>query len=560
MRSKLRLTKLLSLVIFALMLIGQISFASSSQPNVILNNIFDLNRYGFVLVNTTLTITNTQGKEMQLPDTLELSYSGDIYNHLAGFTVIGVNKNLVEVSKVENYTLYKIKLGGKLKQNEERKITLIQSLKLYVRPTGKLDKFEMNITTIPGVNLNLSKVESSFIIPKKLVVEGIPIEFKRMSEGNREVLKATYENISSRLPQVYNLTVQANPPSSELYVIKVSKAVREIEVGENGEVFVHEKLSLTNLGTTVLSKIRLNYLVKDLASIIVEPTGDPPERNSFEAILIEGMIELSSGDFLDKSIERNEIFALHIKYKANELVSTDNGIVKLKIPNKLPIDTIIDNYVLKLKLPKGFVAIDYEPLIIKNASKVNELEKEEIVYSYKISPAWAAEDAFPIATFIFLACFAFIYAFRFRGEEEKKVEKVIIELSRAYEDKVETTNSVILDLIGREFEGVSRRKLNEVRRRVEEIRSSTSAKITELSLSKLRASDEVRKLVSLVTTADKDFDKAVRDLIHLFDMYLSKRVKQDVVQKLLKEQRKRLQNISSNFLERLRLLRREARL
>lgn len=559
MNSKLRLAKLVVLTLFILILSYQTSFASSNQLNVTLNHTFDLNQYGLVLVNTTLTISNTQSEEIRIPDTLEIAYSADIYEHLASFTVTGVEKSLVKVSKIENLTVYKIKLGSKLKPNEEKRISLIQTLRLFVKPSTKLDRFEMNITTLPAINLNLSKVESNFIIPKKLVVEGIPIEFKRMDKNEREVLRAEYKNVSSKLPQVYNLTLQANPPESELYAILVNKAVREIEVNEFGEVFVHEKITLTNLGTTELKKLKLNYLVDDLTSVTVEPAGDPPETNSFEVTLFGNVLDLSSGNFLDRSVEKEESFTLHIKYKVNELINAKDGLIELKIPNKLPIDAVIDLYLVKLKLPTGSKAINYEPLVIKNASRVDEIEKKEIVFSYSISPAWVAEAAFPVATFIFLACFTFIYTFRFKGEEEKKVERLVIELSKAYEDKVETTSSVVLDLIERGFERVSRRRLNEVRRRLEEIRVTTNAKVTELNIGKLRLSDEVRRLLNLVTSTDRDFDKVVRDLTNLYDMYLARRVKIDVAQKLLREQRRRLESISSNLLERLRLLRREAR-
>ncbi|MGI0084875.1 MAG: hypothetical protein ACREBQ_07320, partial [Nitrososphaerales archaeon] len=121
---------------------------------------------------------------------------------------------------------------------------------------------------------------------------------------------------------------------------------------------------------------------------------------------------------------------------------------------------------------------------------------------------------------------------------------------------VSGTNDILTELKGR-GENISRNDLIATRSRIEELRSKTGGRFTSLRSQLGQTSVEVQATMNLVAATDREFDRAVKDLLNNYDQFISKRMKADTLAKVQQNTERRIQHLANSLLDTLHDLNRE---
>ncbi|MGI0078200.1 MAG: hypothetical protein ACRECH_01085, partial [Nitrososphaerales archaeon] len=143
-----------------------------------------------------------------------------------------------------------------------------------------------------------------------------------------------------------------------------------------------------------------------------------------------------------------------------------------------------------------------------------------------------------------------------RKVSEEDVESTIESMVKAVEEKVSGTNDILTELKGR-GENISRNDLIATRSRIEELRSKTGGRFTSLRSQLGQTSVEVQATMNLVAATDREFDRAVKDLLNNYDQFISKRMKADTLAKVQQNTERRIQHLANSLLDTLHDLNRE---
>jgi hypothetical protein len=348
--------------------------------------------------------------------------------------------------------------------------------------------------------------------------------------------------------------VSIGSSSTNAGVVDFQSIDRSISVGSSGNLIVKDSFLIANRGPNTLSSLDFSVLTGNGSSTVtILPSGQPLLSNAQTTTATSGVLDVLSAS--GNTIEPNATTFIVIQYNLGQQYwSQSGGTYTAKIPLSVPVNAIVDNFQISYNVPSGFVTLQ-SPHNVDLTNTHGQSGTATLSYRAGIGSSYVF--VLPVAAFLFLAVFVAALVFKPRGEKvAEEVETTLSTLVKAVEDKVSGTNDILSEL---ESKGtsVSRIDLSTARTRIEDLRSKSSGRFGTIRTELGTAGSASAAALNQVATDDREFDRAVKDLLNTYDQFISRRMKQDSFSRSQQNNERRLQRITNSLLDGLQNLRRE---
>lgn len=576
------------LLLFAIFSIGSLAIfphsnASTSSTGVSLTNLETFNDYGQFEVNDTLSVNSNATSSLS---SVTFGYPASYNGHLVELSA-NMNNNVAIPSSdisssIQNQTLdINVKLLTSLSAQSPGNVTL----GFYVIGTYVSQNTSASSCTtcyylvpmllypslsIPSFSSFVSHVASNITFPDPGVTEpstnatsvGSAIAnagFSQQTSTFFRLFNSTTlnTNTSSFTNSVHWANVSVGSTATEGGIVDFQSIQRSFSVGSSGNLIVTDSLLVKNLGPNTLSSLNFGVLTgsspNSSATVTIEPSGQTLLSNVQTATATGGVLDIlsASGD----TVEPNAVVQIVLQYPLGQQYGNfSGGIYRASVPETLPVNAIVDQFKTNFNIPSGFVVIQVPSSIaLTNTSG----SATRITLSYRLGVGAAYSFLLPIAGVVFVGVFVAALVFKPRGgKKEEEIETTLTSLVKAAEDKVSGTNDILSELKARGA-SVTKLDLSTARVRIEDLRSKSSGRFGTIRTELSAASTSAQTALSEAAADDREFDRAVRDLLNTYDQFISKRMKQESFTKAQQNNERRIQRITNALLDGLQDLRRD---
>ena len=199
------------------------------------------------------------------------------------------------------------------------------------------------------------------------------------------------------------------------------------------------------------------------------------------------------------------------------------------------------NYTVNVMLPSGMHGVGATRTSVTNATS---LSTGTTTVSYSVSTGWAADQAVPIASVLFAAAFIVLALKRPESEgkeedeeEETRVVDMLPDLIKGLEDKIALFSQFQITVAGKAQGAVSRVEFNKIRNEIDALKTRSINRLNEIK--QTAGSKRFLELLNQIQDAEREEDRAAKDLLNLYDQYHSRRMREDTFRRLLPNYRKR---------------------
>ena len=540
------------LVIALLLALPSFSYQAKAQVTIdkisFFNHQMFVSEYGFILVNDTISIKNDFESPATLP-LINITYPQDLYNKIVP-QVISPNDFNFDI----NYTRLTIypPQGYVIQPNETATI----SVKFYLVKTFSLvsvEETELNysasIPLVPALNLPIKQVNSSLSLPPLIIFASQPEKFKEIVDKRAiHTLIGNFSNVAQGFSRTEKVTIST---LENIYfaLLEFTEAKRELILSSLGNIMVRDTITMINYDNRNISKLKPSLLTNDFKSILIIPPLTNPFSNPLSDANI-GQVDLGT------NLTKGERYTVTLEYPINSLdfVKAKDGLFELSLPLKTPIDGVVYDYTVKVTHPEGFFAYSKTEESKVNASPLDGEQKID----FRLGLAWASKDIMPVASFIFIAVLAaFIIGKPFIKGELKEIVIRAREYIESFEEKITATKELIDLYKKRQSSQVSKIEFKTTRQLLEERRSKATIKINELRPKLISLQPSIQEPLSEIGDLHRDYDRAVKELINLYEQLFTKKVKVEAFDRLLPIHQRRVDDARESLLNSIDTLRRE---
>jgi Asp-tRNA(Asn)/Glu-tRNA(Gln) amidotransferase C subunit len=514
--------------------------SSSGVASVSFNHFYIITSYGFGVLNDSFTFKNNGTSSVQIP-TLQVGLPSKIASRTFGLVLSPSDQFSVSQSQGIGTTIVTIApnqptLGAGASSTVALKAVLNNILNysngVYANAAHSL------VLLSPSLNVNVTQMKSTIILPTGGLFTQAPAGFA-----------APAANATS--PQYTMTQTGVQPQASARYLnftdnnqsaftpITVNSLVRTIVPAANGTPMVEDEFSIHNIAAYSIAQIRLYLLYPGLQRVTVIPNTLPPLLNRQVVPLGSGMLAFASTSIAAPLLPNsNASFTLSYPLPSTMMAVTGNS-VKLTIPYSPLIAAPVSNYTIMLAPSKGIVTSGATSVLNK---QVTPFTPGDAVFTYSVSVGWAADQAVPAAALIFAVAFA-MFAIQKPASEEEEGEKIVRSMSdvlKSFEEKTGLETQDMNELASATKGSISKAEFERMRNEVSDLRGRAVQRLTEMKQD--LGSGKQFDLLTRVAEAEKEEDRAFRDLLNLYLQYHGNRMNEETFKRLQPNYRKRVES------------------
>ncbi len=524
---------------------------------VTLSNQYIVNRYGFAVINETVTFNNTGSTSVELPSSLLLGLPAVIGSQLtADYSVTGANFSLISAGSNGGEFVFSVAPGqATLPAGSLTSFSVKGLVKNIVNVTSKATN--IFVLRSPSTNFRVDALKVVIQMPSSTSLLPVPLGFAPGTLGGLPL----YKNSTTPSKDLVASQITATVPQQstiDFRPIHVFAAKRTITASSNGTPQVQDFLNLKNVGTLDISSLKLSLLTSS-ATVTVVPSGSPPLLNPRIITLTNGAIDLTAVPF-EAALAAGRNFTATLLYDLQSSdFSTSGGQVSVTIPGTPPIAAPADSYTLTMSLPNGLRPTLAPTKVFQNASP---LTAGSLKFGYSITLGWASDRVIPAASVIFFAAligfFASVQPSEEAEEEEGGLSEHAASMVKAFEDKTDLINSMFEKIQNEKQENVSKAYFDEERIRLDTFRSRALQRLNEAK--QKSSTKKFLDLLNQLHDAEREVDRASKDMLNLYEQYYMKRMREETFQKLQPNYKKRLGAAVNHLSDLLNIAQREAKL
>ncbi len=547
----------LLVLLVPLILPNQASSQSQETPVVTLTNQYIVGRYGFAVINETVTFNNTASGTAQIPSSLQVGLPTGIASQLtADYSLTGAGFNLTSAGFDSSGFRFSVTARQTaLQAGSAISFSVKGLLKNIVNVTSKT----LNILVLqrPSTDFKVDNLKVTIQMPTSTFLSPVPTGFASSSIGGLPSYKNSTTPSKTLSASTITATVQQQS-TMDFHPLHVFAATRTITASSNGSPQVRDFLSLKNIGTLDLSSLKLS-LRTTATGVTVVPTGFPPLLNPTLATLASGAIDLTLAPF-QAAITVGTNFTATILYDLQSSdFSTSGGQVSVSIPRTPPIAAPVDSYTLTISLPNGVRGTQVQTKVVQNASP---LTQGNVNFGYSITLGWASDRVIPAASVIFFAALIGFFLSSQKTEETQEEEGGMSEhasdMVKAFEEKTDLINTMFEGIKNESQTNLNKPYFDDVRSRLDSFRSRALHRLNEAK--QKSATKKFLDLLNQLHDAEREVDRASKDMLNLYEQYYMKRMREETFQKLQPNYKKRLSTAVNHLSDLLNIAQREAKL
>jgi hypothetical protein len=514
--------------------------SSSGTASVSLNHFYTINAYGFGVLNDSFTFSNNGTSSVQIP-TLQVGLPSEVASRTSGlilspspeFTLsppqssggnttvtitpdqptLGAGANVTValkgvVSNIMNFT------GGFYTANDTAKSLVLLS---------------------PSLNVNVTQLNSTIIFPSGANLTPVPTGFA-LGASNETLNMAQKAVVPVASEAILNFTAG---DESTFTPIGVNSFVRTIVPSANGTPVVEDQFSIQNLANYDVGSIHLNLLNPGLESVTAIADTEPPLLNPTTVTLSSGDLLFADANIGDPLLQNSSI-TITLSYPLpSSLMTIAGSTIKLQIPDTPIIGAPASNYSVILAPAKG-VSTSGPTAVLD--MPVTPLTQGSVQFTYSVSFGWASDQAIPAGIFVFAVGFALFAIQKPRTEEEEEEEerggRRVADVLNSFEEKMGLETQYMNQLATASKGSISRAEFERMRNEISELRGRAIQRLNQMK--QVLGSGRQYDVLTRVAEAEKEEDRAFRDLLNLYAQYHANRMNEETFKRLQPIHRKRV--------------------
>jgi hypothetical protein len=513
---------------------------TSGTPVVTLTHQYIINEFGFGFLNDTFVFHNNGTSPVQVPS-FQLGIPDSVASHAVAFTVPQASS--YTESKTDNGTVTTITVtptsptlapGAYSTVGVDAYLTNILNI-----TAGSATPFGALILLSPSVNIEVNTLNLLVEVPDGGSIAPAPAGFIALPDSTPATYSITKTNVTPTILTQYATLTDTN--EAYFLPVQVTNVVRTVIPGTNGYPEIQDLVTLRNLASYSISSLPLSLLSDSITTVTIVPSSVPPVINPTPVTLTNGALTLTDPPF-SAPVQAGDNFTFAMTYSVpHSLVKTSGSTVTVSLPYTLPISGVVGNYTLKLQLPAGMHAVGPSRISVANATS---LSGQSATVSYSVSPGWGAGQAAPVASLVFAAVFIVLALKRPESEgkkedeeEEARVIDMLPDLIKGLEDKIALFSQFQTSVAGKVQGGVTRAQFSKIRNEIDALKTRSINSLNEIK--QTAGSKRFLELLNQIQDAEREEDRAAKDLLNLYDQYHSRRMREDTFRRLLPNYRKR---------------------
>ncbi len=525
---------LAALAVLAGLALGFAPLASQAAPSssgvaaVTLNHHYIVNTYGYGVLNDSFTFKNNGTSAVQIP-TLQVGLSHKVSARITDLILSPSSQFTLTQSQSNGNTTVTISPDqATLNAGANATVSLQGFLSniFNYSSAGFKAAAPVLILSSPSVNMNLT-LNSFVTLPSGGEFTTIPPGFTA-SANNQQIAmtRANVQPVASETYLSFNATSQ-----SGFTPLAVTHLVRTIVPSANGSPMVEDTFTVHNIATYNIAQVHLNLLYPGLESVTQVPSTEPPLLNPVPISLSGGTLTFASS-LLPQS---NTTFTLSYPVPS-KLVAVSGNSVTITVPYKPLLGAPVKNYSIILAPSTGIVPSGQTSALHLT---VTPLTQGSATFAYTVSVGWAADQAIPAGILVFAVAFAMFAIQRPSTKEEgAKALRNTSDVLRAFEEKTGLETQYMNEFASAAKGSISKNDFDRMRNEVSELRSRAIQRLNEMK--QVLGSGRQYDALTRVAEAEKEEDRAFRDLLNLYMQYHGSRMNEETFKRLQPNYRKRV--------------------
>jgi hypothetical protein len=517
----------------------------SSQGSYRLNHSVTVTEHGFLAVEEIVDFVNTESSVVTLQQ-FDITYATISIDSISSITTQGPIDFSVKKSSIDNDTIITIIPIGDYRVDSGDNITI--GLQFFVSDQVNVTSatnYSANLPLVPSMNKVIDEVKINVYLPTGSGISSMPTGFFLVDDVFVKIV-GSFENIRSN-----DANTQVIEYSLDTYnnfgILEFPSVDRTFIPSPDGSVVVRDEIRVVNRGELKANNIRLFRFDNDGINIDVVPIGNPPLINRFSVTLVDEVFDLQS--IYRTSLSQGEEILFVIEYPISLGYSESvDGAMSFDLPVKPPIEGIVERFTIKVEPMSGVSISGGESRIILGATPYT---KE--MYHFSIGPqiAWATDTILPVATLLFIISIVTIIAtkvqFRRSADVKKEIPR-IEELIILFEEKTVAIENIIQSYRNKKRGSISRGNFAETKRYFESLKGKSAGKTGEIRSKITIQEPHIKNNLEELSNSDKDYNRAVLDIIKLYEQYHTGKIREDTFVKLRRIHQKRFDKAKDRLL------------
>jgi len=539
----------------------QVPVHAGSSPQVLVKSEYFLNRYGFAVVNETVTYTNNSTSSLT-PPSIQIGF-GELSSMVVGSFITGAGFSQAAGSSPGGP--FTIVSSQALAAGGNSSFTLSVLLDGVVS-TAKNGTLEVTTLSRPSLSLQVQSLQEAVTMPASTALASAPAGLSPGPAGSNSY-SSTVTNVAPSGADV-SLRVVRKSTVADFHPLEVYKAERTITVGVGAGPLVTDSITFKNLGTTTLSTLYVSPLTSPNAQVTILPAAEPRLLNPAKVTMSNYAIDLTN-NAVGFPVAAGSNYTIEYQYPLDRrYYSVAGSQVTLNLPEKPPIPATVATYAIGISVPTGVSVTLSPPAPITSVTPWYGLDehgepKGTIVMGYSIGVGWAIDSGVPAASAIFVLLFIGFFVSRTTlTEEEETEEETSTErasaMIKAFDEKTSLINGLWSEIESKDPNELSRDYFEELRGRLDAFRSRALQRLNEVK--QKSTTQKFFDLLSQIHGTEREVDRAAKDKLNLYEQYYMRRMRKDVFDRLLPQYSKRLEKGLNRLSDELHLVQREAKL
>ena len=556
MKRSVAVVLLLFLLFAALPFQGAVHAQGSTKVDV--RSIYTLNRYGFAVVNETVTFINNSTSTVT-PSAVQVGLGDNLSAKAVACTMYYSNSTGACSSAAGPYT---VSLTQALAAGANQSAT-VSILLNGVVSTAKNGSLEVTTLSSPSVTARVGTLTNVVSMPTNTAFSSAPKGFTTAFTGPSTNYTNTLKDVAPAIANISVRTIQ-QASNQDFNPLRVYYAERSISVDPLGNPLVTDTMRFQNMGTTPLASLYVDPAAPPTASATVETAKEPRLINPMTVSLVGDKIDLTpfALDYPNNGVPAGTNFTLIYQYPLGPSYYTSSGgQITLYVPTSPPIKAFIDSYTVKMALPEGVAAKSSTETVV---GAVTPWSTGRSTFAYSISFGFGIDSGVPVASIVFVILLVGLFVMRgpVAGGEEAEEEESSSELAsamiNAFDEKTTLINSLWPEIEGKDPNEVDKAYFDELRGRLDTFRSRALQRLNEVK--QKSASQKFSDVVNQMQATEREVDRAAKDKLNLYQQYYLRQMRKEVYDRLLPQYTKRLERALNQLSDELHNVQREAKL
>jgi hypothetical protein len=543
----------LVLLLFLILAVVPVQFPAhgSGTPQISSTSLYTLNRYGYAVVNETVTFVNNSTAPVT-PPSVQVGL-GNLSSKVVDSFLAGTGFTEESGSTSGPFTVS----GQPIAPGANASFTISALVNGVVTKATNGSLLVLTLSS-PSLSVPVQKLVEEISMPTSTLFVSPPVGFVAPASASsstymKNLTGVRQSNATSSVRAVSMSTLQDFNP------LEVFQATRTISVGQGATPVVVDSLYFRNLGTATLSTLYVAPLTSANAQVTVVPLSEPKLLNPVTLAMSNYGISLTSSTGFSVLSEANYTLTFQYQLPA-KYYAISGGQVTVNIPESPPISTFVDKYSIQVSGQPGISIVQRPPQPLAN---VSPWQKGSTTVAYGLAVGWAINSGIPGASAIFVLLLVGLFAARTGVTQEEETEEEsstdrASDMISAFDEKTILINGMWSEIEAKNPNELGKEYFDELRGRLDAFRSKALQRLNEVK--QKSTTQRFFDLLNQIHATEREVDRAAKDKLNLYEQYYMKRMRKDVYDRLLPQYSRRLERALNQLTDELHVVQREAKL